>query len=255
MSRLGDLILLERTRQKLTRKQVARKCGVSEGYIKDVEEGRRIIQDDQARRILKTLGTSQKHEAEFSLDEIAATVDLGTLAPAKPVPQPKEEPKFTPVKPVSAEEQSGIWLDALSSVLQPVPVMNAGWIQVARRMVPIQDGKIEGAKPERVVYFQAPDDSMRAMRIEKGDLVLIVPQALPTDGAIMLVEYGAHRVSRPFVCWVTLRFFCRAAIPVSLMRRAMHISETSSLDAQFVSKSRYKFSSLKEVSVKPSFLF
>lgn len=48
MSRLGDLILLERTRQKLTRKQVARKCGVSEGYIKDVEEGRRIIQDDQA---------------------------------------------------------------------------------------------------------------------------------------------------------------------------------------------------------------
>lgn len=78
MSRLGDLILLERTRQKLTRKQVARKCGVSEGYIKDVEEGRRIIQDDQARRILKTLGTSQKNEAEFSLDEIAATVDLGT---------------------------------------------------------------------------------------------------------------------------------------------------------------------------------
>ena len=73
MSRLGDLILLERTRQKLTRKQVARKCGVSEGYIKDVEEGRRIIQDDQARRILKTLGTSQRSEAEFSLDEIAAT--------------------------------------------------------------------------------------------------------------------------------------------------------------------------------------
>ena len=43
MSRLGDLILLERTRQKLTRKQVARKCGVSEGYIKDVEEGRRML--------------------------------------------------------------------------------------------------------------------------------------------------------------------------------------------------------------------
>ena len=204
MSRLGDLILLERTRQKLSRKQVARKCGVSEGYIKDVEEGRRIIQDDQARRILKTLGTSQKNEAEFSLDEIAATVDLGTLAPAKPTPQPKADPPKPASKPVSAEEQSGIWLDALgggtrialSSVLQPVPVMNAGWIQVARRMVPIQDGKIEGAKPERVVYFQAPDDSMRAMRIEKGDLVLVVPQALPVDGAIMLVEY----VCAVFVC-------------------------------------------------------
>ena len=198
MSRLGDLLMLERTRQKLTRKQVARMCGISEGYLKDVEEGRRIIQDDQARRILNKLGTSQRNEAEFSLDEIAATVDLGTLAPQKPAPQPekKPEPRPEPARPVSAEEQSGIWLDALSSVLRPVPVMNAGWIQVSRKMVPIQDGKIEGAKPERVVYFLAPDDSMRAMRIEKGDLVLIVPQNLPEDGAIMLVEYGAHRCLR-----------------------------------------------------------
>lgn len=196
MSRLGDLILLERTRQKLTRKQMAKKCGISEGYLKDVEEGRRIIQDDQARRILRTLGTSQRNEAEFSLDEIAATVDLGTLAP-KPAPAPKPQPKPEPAaKPVSPEEQSGIWLDALSSVLKPVPIMNAGWIQVGRRMTPIQDGKIEGAKPDRVVYFEAPDDSMRAMRIEKGDLVLVVPQSLPVDGAIMLVEYGAHRCLR-----------------------------------------------------------
>lgn len=198
MSRLGDLLMLERTRQKLTRKQVARMCGISESYLKDVEEGRRIIQDDQARRILNKLGTSQRNEAEFSLDEIAATVDLGTLAPQKPAPQPekKPEPRPEPARPVSAEEQSGIWLDALSSVLRPVPVMNAGWIQISRKMVPIQDGKIEGAKPERVVYFLAPDDSMRAMRIEKGDLVLIVPQNLPEDGAIMLVEYGAHRCLR-----------------------------------------------------------
>lgn len=198
MSRLGDLLMLERTRQKLTRKQVARMCGISESYLKDVEEGRRIIQDDQARRILNKLGTSQRNEAEFSLDEIAATVDLGTLAPQKPAPQPekKPEPRPEPARPVSAEEQSGIWLDALSSVLRPVPVMNAGWIQVSRKMVPIQDGKIEGAKPDRVVYFLAPDDSMRAMRIEKGDLVLVVPQNLPEDGAIMLVEYGAHRCLR-----------------------------------------------------------
>ena len=214
MSRLGDLILLERTRQKLTRKQVARKCGVSEGYIKDVEEGRRIIQDDQARRILKTLGTSQKNEAEFSLDEIAATVDLGTLAPAKPTPQPKADPPKPVSKPVSTEEQSGIWLDAL----------NAGWIQVARRMVPIQDGKIEGAKPERVVYFQAPDDSMRAMRIEKGDLVLVVPQALPVDGAIMLVEYGAHRCLRRIRLLGDSKILLQSG-DRELDAQAMHINE------------------------------
>ena len=103
MSRLGDLIMLERSRQKLTRKQVARKCGVSESYIKDVEEGRRIIQDDQARRILKTLGTSQRNEAEFSLDEIAATVDLGTLAPAPKPAAPKPAEPQTAAKLQSRE--------------------------------------------------------------------------------------------------------------------------------------------------------
>ena len=189
-----------------------------------MEEVRRIIQDDQARRILKTLGKSQKNEAEFSLDEIAATVDLGTLAPAKPTPQPKADPPKPASKPVSAEEQSGIWLDALSSVLQPVPVMNAGWIQVARRMVPIQDGKIEGAKPERVVYFQAPDDSMRAMRIEKGDLVLVVPQALPVDGAIMLVEYGAHRCLRRIRLLGDSKILLQSG-DRELDAQAMHINE------------------------------
>ena len=123
--------------------------------------------------------------------------DAGSTDPVPEAqPEKKPEPQPEPKKPVSPEEQSGIWLDALSSVLRPVPVMNAGWIQVSRRMVPIQDGKIEGAKPDKVVYFLAPDDSMRAMRIEKGDLVLIVPQTLPVDGAIMLVEYGAHRCLR-----------------------------------------------------------
>ena len=80
MSRLGDLIRLERTRQKLTYKQVARKCGVSEKYLEEVESGRRIIQDDQARRILRSMGMQQQTEADFTLDDIAATVDLQSAA-------------------------------------------------------------------------------------------------------------------------------------------------------------------------------
>ena len=144
-------------------------------------------------------------------------------APAKPAAPKAEAPKPAP-KPASAEEQSGIWLDALSSVLQPVPIMNAGFVQIGRRMLPIQDGKIEGAKPERVLYFQAPDDSMRAMRIEKGDLVLVVPQALPVDGAIMLVEYGAHRCLRRIRLLGDSKILLQSG-DRDLDAQAMHISE------------------------------
>ena len=42
MSRLGDLIRTERLRSKMTPKQVARKCGVSESYLLAVEAGTKI---------------------------------------------------------------------------------------------------------------------------------------------------------------------------------------------------------------------
>lgn len=89
MSRLGDLLRTERLRREMTLKQVAKIGGVSERYLKDVEEGKRIIPDDQARRILKKIGLNEQTEQGFTLDDIAATVDLQTAAPQKPQ---QEEP-------------------------------------------------------------------------------------------------------------------------------------------------------------------
>ena len=121
MSRLGDLIRTERIRQKLTPKQVAKKCGVSEKYLMEVESGKRIIADDQARRILKTIGLKDSRtEAEFTLDDIAATVDLQS-AVTTTISQVVPDKKLT-----KKEKQGGdsdqtavpgsIWLDALAGV-------------------------------------------------------------------------------------------------------------------------------------------
>ena len=105
MSRLGDLIRTERIRQKLTPKQVAKKCGVSESYLLAVEAGTRIIADDQARRILKAIGLKQQTEAEFTLDDIAATVDLVQVQPKMAaVAAKKPERKEAEVVATSLEE-------------------------------------------------------------------------------------------------------------------------------------------------------
>ena len=192
MSRLGDLIRTERLRSKMTPKQVARKCGVSESYLLAVEAGTKIIADDQARRILKTIGLREQTEADFSLDDIAATVDLASASPAvaKAVERPKPQPEYELVattKTVGKKQDDdtnkdenvtgSVWLDALTSVLKRVPIMNAVMQPVDYRLMPIQSGKIEGAKPDKVFYFLAPDDSMRGFRIHSGDLALIVPAA------------------------------------------------------------------------------
>ncbi len=202
MSRLGDLIRTERIRAKMTPKQVAKKCGIAESYLMAVEAGTRIIADDQARRILKSIGLREQTEADFSLDDIAATVDLASVASpvAKQVaarPQPKPQPE---AEVVASTEEKGvggsIWLDALTSVLKRVPVMNAIMQPIDYRLLPIQSGKIEGANPDKVFYFTAPDDSMRGFRIHQGDIGLIVPARSPIDGAIMLVEHDNHRYLR-----------------------------------------------------------
>ena len=198
MSRLGDLIRTERIRQKMTPKQVARKCGVSESYLVAVEAGTRIIADDQARRILKAIGLKQQTEAEFTLDDIAATVDLAQVQPrlAEAVKKP---PKKEAELAASSEDEGvagSVWLDALQSVLKRVPVMNAVMKPVAYKLVPVENGRIEGANPDKVFYYLAPDDSMRGFRIHKGDIVLTVPAQSPVDGAIMLMNYNEHRYLR-----------------------------------------------------------
>ena len=199
MSRLGDLIRTERIRQKLTPKQVAKKGGVSESYLMAVEAGTRIIADDQARRILKTIGLKQQNEAEFTLDDIAVTVDLAQVQPrlAEAV---KKLPKKEEAELAASTDDEGVagsvWLDALQSVLKRVPVMNAVMKPVSYQLVPVENGRIEGANPDKVFFYLAPDDSMRGFRIHKGDIVLTVPANSPVDGAIMLMNYNEHRYLR-----------------------------------------------------------
>ncbi|MBQ7306758.1 MAG: helix-turn-helix transcriptional regulator, partial [Clostridia bacterium] len=143
MSRLGDLIRTERVRAKMTPKQVAKKCGVAESFIVAVEAGTRIIADDQARRILKTIGLKEHNEADFTLDDIAATVDLASVQPqmAKAVAQPKAVEKVASTEEKDEGVVGSVWLDALTSVLKHVPVMNAVMKPVDHKLLPIQGGK------------------------------------------------------------------------------------------------------------------
>ena len=198
MSRLGDLIRTERIRQKLTPRQGAKKTGVSESYLMAVEAGTRIIADDQARRILKAIGLKQQNEAEFTLDDIAATVDLVQVQPRMAAAAKKPERKEAELVASSTEEAvaGSVWLDALQSVLRRVPVMNAVMKPVSYKLVPLENGRIEGANPDKVFFSLAPDDSMRGFRIHRGDILLTVPANSPVDGAVMLLNYNEHRYLR-----------------------------------------------------------
>jgi len=172
---------------------VAKMCAVSEKYLLDVELGKRIIGDAEARRILKKMGLEHQTEEDFTLDDIAAAVDLHTIAPELPKkPVVEEKPRAVASLPAEDSEHGGIWLDALAGVLREVPVYNCAWKIVDHRTMAAAGGKIEGGPADKVLYFQAPDDTMRGFRIVKGDLLLVVPAQSPIDGAVMLLKWRQH---------------------------------------------------------------
>lgn len=188
MSRLGDLLRLERTRRKMSAKQVAKLAGVSEKYILDVEGGTRIIADDQARRILSKMGMTQQTDAMFTLDDIATTVDLQSAISPKRVEKVKKAAGGQ-----DSKADGSIWLDALKGVLQRVPVYNAVMQEVGSRLLPVTQGKIEGVNADKVYYFKAPDNRLRGYRVQQGDLVLVVPSQTVEDGRLMLVDSEAGK--------------------------------------------------------------
>ncbi|HIS03009.1 MAG TPA: helix-turn-helix domain-containing protein [Candidatus Pullichristensenella avicola] len=185
MSRLGDTIRTARMQAKMTEKTLARKCGMAEGVIKDIESGRRIVSDDQAQRILKILGVENPVSAEL---EVAQEPE----APLRPRPYklPVSEPE------AQAEGDNSAWLDALGGVVKRVPVTDENSTVIDHVLVPVVGGKIEGGAPDKVFYFRCPDDALRGYRIHAGDLLLCVPAQKVEDGAISLFLLDGKRAAR-----------------------------------------------------------
>ncbi|NLD34986.1 MAG: hypothetical protein GX653_08775, partial [Clostridiales bacterium] len=135
-------------------------------------------------------------ESSFTLDDIAATVDLQSALPQAARAVEKAAAAKPDGKAADTNITGSIWLDALSGVLQHVPIYNAVMKEVGSRLLPVTDGKVEGAPKDKVYYFKAPDDDMRGFRVHRGDLVLVVPASAPQDGAMMLIETPQGKMLR-----------------------------------------------------------
>ena len=89
MTRLGETIKAARLKAKMTPKALARKCGVSESFVNEVEQGRRILSDDQAQRMLKVLGVSNPVSTEL---EVASEPEFTPPPRPRPYVMPVREP-------------------------------------------------------------------------------------------------------------------------------------------------------------------
>lgn len=184
MSRVGEKIKEARLKVGMSQKALAKKLGVAEKFINDVELGRKIAQESFIDKASKVLNTD--------FNDVSMVVTDEALAEEKKTF--KEERHNLNNKKV---ENNEVWTNAFSSVLKNVPIYDYSLKNLkGTKELPIHSNKIEGFTQDKVLYIEIQDDEMSGFRILKGDLAFASLAKEAINNGIFLVEYKGKRAIR-----------------------------------------------------------
>ena len=184
MSRVGEKIKEARLKVGMSQKALAKKLGVAEKFINDVELGRKIAQESFIDKASKVLNTD--------FNDVSMVVTDEALAEEKKIF--KEERHTLNNKKV---ENNEVWTNAFSSVLKNVPIYDYSLKNLkGTKELPIHSNKIEGFTQDKVLYIEIQDDEMSGFRILKGDLAFASLSKEVSNNGIFLVEYKGRRAIR-----------------------------------------------------------
>ncbi|OOB75479.1 DNA-binding protein [Clostridium haemolyticum] len=176
MSRIGSKIREARLKSNITEKQLAKKIGVSEKFIKEVESGKKVINESVMGKISKVLGKD--------LNDVTMSFEA----------QFYEEEKSQNTNKKTVETINDVWNDALGSVLKPVPVYGYDMARIIEmRKLPIVGNKVEGHAKDKVLFLKVEDDDMIGSRIAKGDIAFGYITHEIENNALCLIEYNGER--------------------------------------------------------------
>lgn len=187
MSRVGERIKGAREKSGMTQKALAKKLGVAEKFINEVETGRKILNESLIEKISKVLNTD--------LNDISMVITDEDLQKEKVAESLRKAPVKAKTKPDG--EVNEVWNQAFGNVLKNVPIYdynlnkNKGFKQL-----PMLSNKIEGHSSDKVFYVVIEKNDMTGYRIQQGDLALCHSIKEIDNNSICLIEYQGVRVIR-----------------------------------------------------------
>lgn len=185
MSRVGERVKDARIKAGITQKALAKKLGVAEKFVNEVETGKKILNEALIEKISKVLNAD--------LNDVNMVVTDEDLNREKEMVR-KIESKKQPVKP---EEVNEVWNQAFGSVMKNVPIFDYSLSKSqGYKQLPMASNKIEGHAPDKVFYIVVESDDMVGYRITKGDLAFCHIVKEPESNSICLVEHNGERVIR-----------------------------------------------------------
>lgn len=190
MSRVGDTLKKAREQAGVTQKALAKKLGVAEKYINEVEIGRRVVPENFIERAAKVL--------KVDLSNISMVVTDETLKAEEKII--KEEKKLVAEKKKNVKvlgETSEVWTEAFSSVLKKVSIYDYSLKkEFGYKELPIYSNKVEGYTSDKVLYLKIQDNDMSGFRIMKNDLAFAHLVKEASNNGIFLLEYKGERKVR-----------------------------------------------------------
>lgn len=180
MSRVGENIKQAREKSGMTAKVLAKKLGVAEKYINEVEMGRKVVPESFIDRVAKILNAD--------LNDISMVVTDKDLM---------EEKKTLRELPKKKSETSEVWTDAFSSVLRSIPIYDYSLhYQKGSKEMPVHSNKIENYPQDKVFYLEIEDDEMTGFRIMKGDIAFAHAVKELSNNGFFLIDYKGMRKIR-----------------------------------------------------------
>lgn len=183
MSRIGENIRKSRESAGLTPKALAKKLGLSEAFILEVESGRKIPGEAHLERMAKILGKNVN------------SMGLGAQEAQTQISQPEvKRPAGKPLRPAPQEKKPApvnkdLWDAAFGSNLKNVPVYRGNLSKaVGQEMYPVEGGKVRGIASDKALLFETTQDDLIGYGIPKGSRLLGAPQKECSHHGYYLLE-------------------------------------------------------------------
>ena len=190
MSRVGETLKAARSQSGMTQKALAKKLGVAEKYINEVEMGRKVVQENFIDKVAKVL--------KIDLNDISMVVTDEAIKQEEKVLQSiKKENKENKVNPKTLGETSEVWTDAFSSVLKKINIYDYKLkTTFGSKELPNYSNKVEGHPADKVLYLKIADNSMSGFRMMKDDIAFAHQVKEVSNNGFFLIEFDGERYIR-----------------------------------------------------------
>ena len=188
MNRLGQKVKEARIKKGWTPKALAKKAGISESYLLEAEDGKKIMNENLVHRISKIL----KVNLDESGDIYAPAQETGNKKSAGAVHRESDNAPF-PARQAHtpAESPTPQWEQAFSTVLKDVQVYTQDLSRVlCQKKLVIQDNRVEGIPMDKAFFVRIDQETdLDRPELRKGDLVLVQKTSAVETAGVYIVRF------------------------------------------------------------------